>query len=293
MDKNLMQLKQQYDKIDATPYGQNFADSIAILYHENSKLSSLLSRTLGERVSRFSNRFFYSRASQPYKIYPGSPIIPFEDFGREPYECPDLFSVISSRRSCRNFQKYNISGKELFLICHYSYGISTKTPIRELGYGSWNYRNVPSGGGLYPLELYFALFQGEYMPGLYHYRPDINALELIKEGDFSGELNNIITAEPIVNLKGSSCVFFVTSVFERIMVKYGDRGYRFILMETGFLSENLSLVCHSQQLGSCMIGGYLDDMVNNFLGINGLGETVQNVIVMGKGVDTQTTSIDE
>ena len=45
-------------------------------------------------------------------------------------------------------------------------------------------------------------------------------------------------------------------------------------------------------LGSCMLGGYNDDKVNTFLGIDGVFETINNIIVIGKSKLTiQSTSI--
>ena len=70
-------------------------------------------------------------------------------------------------------------------------------------------------------------------------------------------------------------------MFERTMLKYGERGYRFILLEVGFVSMNISLVCEALGLGSCMVGGYLDDELHRFLGIDGASEAVMNVMVIG------------
>jgi SagB-type dehydrogenase family enzyme len=66
------------------------------------------------------------------------------------------------------------------------------------------------------------------------------------------------------------------------MIKYGERGYRFIMLEIGFVSENISLICDGLGLGSCMAGGYLDNEINDMLEIDGTFETVQNVIIVGK-----------
>jgi SagB-type dehydrogenase family enzyme len=145
------------------------------------------------------------------------------------------------------------------------------------------YRNVPSGGALYPLEIYMIVFNSHIESGVYHYRADINSLEQLKTGNFVEELLNIIQAEPYVNMKSSSCLIITTGVIERVIIKYGDRGYRFMMQEVGFVAQTISLLSESIGLSSCMLGGYNDDKVNSFIGIDGVFEAVNNIIVIGKG----------
>lgn len=88
-----------------------------------------------------------------------------------------------------------------------------------------------------------------------------------------------------LKLFDASLIIFIATLFERMLLKYGERGYRFILMEVGFVSQNISLICEALDLGSCMIGGFLDDEVNKFLEIDGLSESVLNVIIVGEPYD--------
>lgn len=55
-------------------------------------------------------------------------------------------------------------------------------------------------------------------------------------------------------------------------------------MEVGAVAQNLSLMATALSLGSCQLGGFLDDSVNDFLGIDGVHESVQNVTVIGKAI---------
>lgn len=277
-------LKEIYEKYEPPFTTFKFDNSIAIIYHENSKLDELSARILGMRVESLRNEFFLERASQPFKIYPSTQIIQFEE-NEDPFIEDNLLKVIKNRKSIRKFKKYKISLKELYYILHYSYGITRSAPIYGLQKGKWYYRMVPSAGALYPLEIYIVILNGEIKKGLYHYRPDKNCLEKIKTGSFVNTLNGIIFAEPNVKLFDASIIIIITAIFERVLIKYGDRGYRFILMETGFVSQNISLICEALGLGSCMIGGYLDDEVNKFLEVDGLTESALNIIIIGKPDD--------
>jgi ABC-type multidrug transport system fused ATPase/permease subunit len=66
-----------------------------------------------------------------------------------------------------------------------------------------------------------------------------------------------------------------------VLVKYGDRGYRFILQEVGFLTQNISLLTESLGLNSCILGSYIDENINRILTADGTFETIQNVSVQG------------
>lgn len=50
----------------------------------------------------------------------------------------------------------------------------------------------------------------------------------------------------------------------------------------GFVAQTISLLAEALDLGSCMLGGYNDDKVNDFLGVDGVFETINNVLVVGK-----------
>ena len=73
-----------------------------------------------------------------------------------------------------------------------------------------------------------------------------------------------------------------TGLYERLAIKYGERAYRFMIHESGFVAQNMSLVLEAIGLGSCMVGGYLDDKVNEMLNIDGVFETTHNILIFGK-----------
>ncbi|MBC6994037.1 SagB/ThcOx family dehydrogenase [Neolewinella lacunae] len=285
MDIHTLQHKKRYGKFDTGPYGlEKYADSQALIYHENSKLDRFLARRYGIGLARFDTDYFRQRSQRPYKVYPGAKRVSLTEYQLlGPPSQADYFTLLGNRRSERIYTPYDLSLRELFVLCHYTYGISRYEQLGEEE--KVGFRYAPSGGGLYPLELYVALLAGDVELGLYHYRPDVEALERLKSGDFRSEVARIVPGAPFVDMDNCSAVFLVTSVAERAMLKYGDRGYRWILMETGAIAQNTGLSALALGLGSCLVGGFLDDEVNRFLGINGVSETVQKCIVIGKPAD--------
>jgi SagB-type dehydrogenase family enzyme len=77
-------------------------------------------------------------------------------------------------------------------------------------------------------------------------------------------------------------VIFITSVFERSVFKYGDRGYRFIFLEAGHVAQNINLVAYGLGLASVNIGGFLDRRVDDFLGLDGLTHSTIYMIAIGE-----------
>jgi len=288
---HLTTLRERYNKKDGSLYGKkNIENSIAMLYHENSKFTSHTLRLEGEIIGGFNNPYVISRASQPYKCYATSKRIDLSVYAKGEQEA-NLFKVLRNRRSIREYDKgYKLSLNELTILLYNSYGVTRKSKIAGVNVnGHIGLRNIPSGGGLYPLELYVVVFNAHIPSGLYHYRPDVNSLEVIKEGDFMEELLGMIQAEPYVKMRTASALIISTGIIERILIKYGDRGYRFLMQESGFVGQTISLLAEAINLSSCMIGGYNDDKVNNFLGVDGVFETINNIIVIGKKKDNSNS----
>lgn len=259
----------------------NIAGLSAMLYQENSKLSKFAMIRQGENIGKFSNPYILQRASQPYKCFPTCEIIYMREYENTNSPDVNLFDIIRKRRSIRDYENYSISVNELYHLLQYSYGITSTQPIKGAE-GTWSYRAVPSGGALYPLEVYVYINNSVLDKGMYHYRPDLNALEIIDKKDHMQVLRDCIVAEPFVNLPASSCVIFISSVSERVLLKYGERGYKFLLQEVGFVSQNISLICSAINLASCMIGSYIDNKVNELIKADGILETIQGIIIIGK-----------
>ena len=282
-------LKKHFHSLNVSLYDTHRqTESCALTYHENSKLSSWTARRLGDSISRFFNPYTLERASRPFKVHSGSEQIPLEDYAYG-YPPGNFFELTTQRRSSRSFRPYPISLNEIHKICHYSYGVTGEAPLGMGAEGNFRLRSVPSPGGLYPLEIYVAILNGAVPPGLYHYRPDTNALEVVREGIDTEEMRRIIMAEPYITLQDASAVVFTTGILERVSIKYQERGYRFMLMEVGFVAQNIGLISEALGLGSCMVGSYLDDEVNRFLGIVDSSENIQNVVVLGKKAPHEDT----
>lgn len=279
----LSQIRDQLNKLDNSLYGQkNIEDSVAMLYHENSKFNTHTLRRFRETSGTFNNGFITERWSQPYKCYPDRKRIDLSVY-TETAHSGDLFGLLANRRSTRNYDKdHCMSVGDLATILYNAYGVTRREKINGLPYEAhMGFRNIPSAGGLYPLELYVVTFNADIPQGLYHYRPDLNCLEELIKADHRPVLKDIILAAPYVNLNAASAMIITTGLIERVIIKYSDRGYRFMMQESGAVGLMVSLLAESVNLGTCSIGAYNDDLLNDFLSIDGVFESVNNVIIIG------------
>ena len=91
-------------------------------------------------------------------------------------------------------------------------------------WGEFCERPVPSGGGLYPLELYVLTQRvDELFGGAYHYVPLTHTLEVVRPDP----LPSLLTAEMFLGqpyLSAAAAVIVLTAVVERSLWKYEDRG---------------------------------------------------------------------
>ena len=141
-------------------------------------------------------------------------------------------------------------------------------------------RTYPSGGALYPLEIYPVLQQVEGITdGIYHYDPWNHELEEVRAGNFHQQFAAMTIGQGM--LASANAVFFITALFERSMWKYGQRGYRYTWIEAGHLGQNLYLVAGALGLAPVAVGGFYDGEANALLD---LAPNEQTIYAMCAGV---------
>lgn len=197
------------------------------------------------------------------KIYAGEKMIKLP---RPNYRGMTLEEALNKRRSVRSYSQKVLTLSQLSQLLFAAQGMTGEIYGHPL-------RSAPSAGALYPIEVYVVLNNVEGLSqGIYHYKVQDHALELLKEGDFRRGISKAGLGQ---NMLGEANVVFVLSaVFERTQSKYGERGLRYIYMEAGHISQNISLQAVSLGLGSVSVGAFLDDQANQLIGLDGRKESV-------------------
>lgn len=192
---------------------------------------------------------------------------------------PDDFSdrgltveeAIEQRRSVRAYSSASLSLLQVARLLHRATGIT------DLPSG---YRAAPSAGALYPVELYVVANRVESLPsGIYRYRCRGHSLISIRHGDYGGSLALAALGQDMV--ARAPLVLVLAAVFERSRQKYGERSYRYVLMECGHVAQNVYLAAVSMGVGACVVGAFLDDELNGLLGLDGTEEAALYLITVG------------
>ncbi len=247
------------------------------LFHENSKVS-------------------HSGAHPTYRMWPSDTAIvdvmnnlqavqAFTDYPKVtlpanmPCATKNFDAVLTERASARCFSGGFLNLAQVAKVLFMAYGITyskagTRFP-RDL-------RTIPSGGALYPLEIFLtALRVSELEDGLYHYNPEAHNLDTIATHAGGNTFNSLFVQQEPAN--SASVVLYVAAYFARTTFKYGDRGYRFALLEAGHLAQNAILTATEMGVASATLGGYFDRDVDRYLGLDGINQSVIYTLLLGTG----------
>lgn len=258
-----------WDQLRVQPVDDN--DYVWELFHENSKVT--------EHDAFLPKEAIVSQMRQMAESldYPGRPIL---ELPRADSLDMPLGETLISRVSPARMRPTPITLQQVATMLFYAYGVTRSNEGTNF---LRPFRIVPSGGGLYPLELYISSkYIVDAPAGLLHFNPMKKHLRLLQEGDLSPQL-----AECLVQFQSSlafdtSLFFFVTGLFQRSTFKYGARGYRFVLLEAGHAAQNLNLVATALGFGCLNIGGYFDHAVDKLLGFDGLNQSTIYIVAIGE-----------
>jgi SagB-type dehydrogenase family enzyme len=245
------------------------ADAVWQLYHENSKTSRFKRPLSEEALIKWQSQL------APSLVYDGHPAValppPLASFPKT------LEAALLGRVTAPELARAQLPLEMLATLLHYAYGIMRPLAQDVFPYG---FRAVPSGGALYPLEIYLhAASVAGLQPGLYHYEPHAGVVRRFVDGDQT-ELIAARLAYPAFALN-ATFVVFITAAFERTTTKYGERGYRFALLEAGHVAQNLALCTAALDLAGATIGGYFDHLIDELLQIDGIFQSTVYLFAVG------------
>ena len=230
------------------------------LYHENSKLSPYQEFPDADAVVRVMREMYPSLANPALPAIALPP--PVLERGM------DLGAAIGNRRSARMMTPDTLGMEDLSSLLFAAYGINRRNDGTNF---PRPFRTVPSGGALYPLEIYVHTTRLTDGPcGLLHYDPEQHTIRQV-DADRTDALAAALV-EPD-NVRNATALFIITALFDRSVFKYGNRGYRFILLEAGHVAQNLNLMAASLGRPMLNIGGFRDREVDRVLELNGLGHS--------------------
>jgi SagB-type dehydrogenase family enzyme len=253
-----------------------------------SALSCLEYHNLTSYDRRKMDAHFLDWTNQPdlYKNYPDiKPLLLPQDT-----EFPGIYLSQLLKKGGRPPGPEVIDQKDLARIFQLTYSLTAKTQHwKETFY----YRSAASAGALYPTELYIDLQKIRGLDdGLYHFSLAQQALHpLRKWEDHGSRIEDPYPESPAA----SKLIFFLTAVLFRSSWKYRERAFRYHLLDTGHVLENLILTLRSLGFPFTLVYDFDDPMINRLLGLDQNKETILAMVhVPAPGVEeTQWRDLED
>lgn len=157
------------------------------------------------------------------------------------------------------------------------------------------HRNIPSPGGLYPVDVYYlnlndidGLDAGAYYYDL-HNKSLKKVSEDMDEADFKSKIYeafSIIEGVPSdIDFINASGVVILGGTLNRTTFKYLDRGVKWVFTEAGAILNNIQLVATAHEgIGSCPCAGFIDDMIGEVIGYQSIDQVPIVSVVLGKNL---------
>lgn len=176
----------------------------------------------------------------------------------------DFLAIVNQRVSHRLFTEQGMNLLQLSYLLWTTQGVKS---IRGNNYAT--FRTVPSGGARHEFETYVLVHRVEGLSeGVYHYLPMTHQIEKIAElGDWNQSVEEALVGQKWATK--ADCVFFWSCVPYRSEWRYSFYAHRVILMDIGYISQNLYLACESIGLGTCAIGAFDPKRCDQLLQIDG------------------------
>lgn len=174
----------------------------------------------------------------------------------------NIMELIGGRESRRNYANLPLTLLELSFLLWSTQGVRRfaghKNPV--------TFRNVPSAGSRHTFETFLFVNQVDGLKkGIYHYLPQEHELEFWDDrSDFEEELTDALCGQ---RFAASAPVLFVwASIPYRMEWRYGQKAAKYLLIDAGHVCENLYLACESIGCGTCAVGAYDQDRMDDLLG---------------------------
>jgi SagB-type dehydrogenase family enzyme len=176
------------------------------------------------------------------------------------------------------FEKQPLSLAELARLLYFANGTTGR-----IGSGKRviHLRAAPSAGALYSGEVYLVAERVRGLaPGLYYYAVVEHQLVELRLGSLMQEVARAL--ERPGAFESAPAAVLLSNVFPRYSQRYANRGYRFALIDSGHIGENLRLAASSARLGEAGPLRFCDDALNALIGVDGREEAVCAVHALGR-----------
>jgi len=206
--------------------------------------------------------------------------------------------LLARRATCRNFDPSRPLPFELFAqLMQRVFAAQAEVRISEDTV--FLKKNVPSGGGLHPIECYLAVQHVEGVaPGLYHYHAVEHALEPLPapqgrdwtDGGLRRFLQDMVAQQHW--FADAHVAVVLAPRFDRTFWKYRHhaKGYRVVALEAGHLSQTLYLAATEAGLGAFITGAINEKELEQAFGLDHISQGALAICGFGWRAEEMVTA---
>ncbi|MBU0991209.1 MAG: SagB/ThcOx family dehydrogenase [Proteobacteria bacterium] len=227
--------------------------------------------------------------SDQHKKRPHPASVNFAEKGMEDIRLPfppfqgsvptDFFNLVTERTSHRKYSDMPLTIEELSFLLWCTQGV-------KKAWGDVStLRTVPSAGARHALEtiLYINRVQG-IEKGLYGYAPLSHSIfPYDRDPLIENSLANACYRQMFV--VHAAVTFLWVAIPYRMTWRYGERGYRYLLMDVGHVCQNLYLASEVVGCGACAVGAFDDDALSTILDLDDRDAFVIYMAAVGKKLE--------
>ena len=144
------------------------------------------------------------------------------------------------------------------------------------------FRTVPSAGCRHAFETYLCVLNVTGLKrGIYRYLPLEHQLLVVSHNEHLSE--DIVTATFYQSFIGKAPVTFIwTTIPYRMEWRYHIAAHKVIAIDSGHVCQNLYLASSAINGGTCAVGAYHQELMDNLLDVDGDNEFTIYLAVVGK-----------
>ena len=184
-----------------------------------------------------------------------------------------VVQAIADRESRRKYRGEPLSLVELSYLLWATQGVHRVTP-------HYSRRTSPSAGARHSIETYVHVDRvTDVDSGLYRYLALQHKLcQISKNPDLGSDLELAL-----FNQRWHAALTFVwTSVPYRMEWRYSKVSHKLIALDAGHICQNLYIACEAINCGACAIGAYDQELMDKFVGVDGVNELTVYAAHVGK-----------
>ena len=231
-----------------------------------------MNETIGQEFLRRTQPFYVSQTDQmagkkqpslELEVPENAELIKLPEMEKVRFPEMDIRTAIDNRVSVRRYAENDLSQEELSYLLWCTQGVKqiTARPVTM--------RTVPSAGARHAFETYLLIKQVDGIEsGLYRFVATQHALiKLDTSATIHEKISTACFSQKMID--NSAVTFIWVAILERMIWRYGERGYRYLHLDAGHVCQNLYLAGEAIDVGVCAIAAFEDNDLNISLHLDG------------------------